>query len=109
MKLLLIFTVISGVRCPCLTIKLFSRFLSLLIATIAVTSGLQAQISHNIDLYADIEITGDWRDVVVDGEILYFANAYGLMVYRFNPDEDQRPVVGRNLIPTGFPPYFLSD
>ncbi len=61
-------------------------------AILLFSCGLQAQISHNIDLYADIEITGDWRDVVVDGEILYFANAYGLMVYRFNPDENERPV-----------------
>ena len=61
-------------------------------AILLFSCGLQAQISHNIDLYADIEITGDWRDVVVDGEILYFANAYGLMIYRFNPDENERPV-----------------
>ena len=68
------------------------KFMLVFTAILLFSCGLQAQISHNIDLYADVEITGDWRDVVVDGEILYFANAYGLMVYRFNPDEDQRPV-----------------
>ena len=86
--------------------------INIVLALILFSTGiLQSQpASWNIEHVKTLWVTGCWQGFESDGEFIYASNSWGIMVYRFNPDEDEEPVlIGRYPTPGSSQGLFLQD